>query len=171
MRAALLALLFVSLGCTSPSRIRVERAVAQRDAMAATRAYERHRAEEGPDTALLVDVAAAHLEQAAWSSHPPVRDAALTELAIAGSAGEPVLDRLARARAAPVARARALALLLDRGERWPRAHLRPLLEDDDPAVVAHAVRCLDPGDEAGRLAELLAHPAAQVRGAAAQRLA
>ncbi|MFW5926101.1 MAG: HEAT repeat domain-containing protein [Myxococcota bacterium] len=168
---AIAILLLLATGCASAARVQVDEAVQRRDSVAATEAYEAYRTRSGPDPELLAEVAAALLEQAAWSKHPAVRDAALAELARAGTSAVAVLERLARAREVPVARARALRLLMERGKGRVEPSLYALLDADDPTLVADAVAAVDPGDEAALLLDLLAHPASEVRGAAARRLA
>ncbi len=156
------------LGCGGPRR-GVDDALDARDLGGALEAYDRFRATEGADVALLADVAALLLELEALSDEPTRRDAALAQLELAGNAGLDTLRRVGRSEGVTIARARALAALTKRRDSQARAFLYALLDGDDPAILALAVTALQ-DDEEARMLELLAHADPQVRRAAALRL-
>jgi HEAT repeat protein len=156
-------------GCGGPRR-GVDDALDARNLGGALEAYDRFRATEGADVALLADVAALLLELEALSDEPARRDAALVQLELAGNAGLDTLRRVSRSEGVTIARARALAALTKRRDSQARAFLYALLDGDDPAILALAVTALQ-DDEEARMLELLAHADPQVRRAAALRLA
>ncbi len=155
-------------GCGGPRR-GVDDALDVRDLGGALDAYDRFRATEGADVALLADVAALLLELEALSDEPARRDAALAQLELAGNAGLDTLRRIGRSEGVTIARARALAALTKRRDSQARAFLYALLDGDDPTILALAVTALQ-NDEEARMLELLAHSDPQVRRAAALRL-
>lgn len=156
--------------CPSGPRARVMSAVERRDEVEALAAYERLREADGPDGQVLGEVAALVLEKAALGDDAIVRDAAIQQLVMAGTKGEAVIERLARSRERPVARAKALEILARRGDGTARAELYALLDSDDADVKAAAITATDAEDETPKLIELLGHPAAEVRSAAAEKL-
>jgi HEAT repeat protein len=157
-------------GCAGPPRRAVLDAIEARAPKRALRAYESLRRDDGADVALLGRIAALVLERAALSDDPRTRDAALSQLALAGREGLPVLDELAAATIPVPTRARALALLAPR-DADARARLVPLRTHADPAIAALAVRALDAHTDRADLDAALAAPAAAIRAAAATALA
>lgn len=157
------------LSCAGPRR-RVVDAVEARDLPVSLEAYERFRATEGADIALLAEVAGLLLELEALSNDASRRDAALLQLELAGNAGLPVLRRVGRSEGVTRSRARALAALVKRADPEARAFLYGLLDADDPEIVAHAVAALR-DDEEPRLLSLLTHASPAVRRQAALGLA
>ena len=170
LRLVRFVLVFVLLAaCSGGPRAPVQSAVEAGDVALALERYERFRAREGIDEYLLREIARVVLERAATGSDPVLSDAALSQLALAGTAGQPILEDLADDASTPVVQAKALRLLADRGHRGARSALRGLLDSDDADVLAAAVSTLD-GDDESRLLSLSEHSAAVVRASAAQRL-
>ena len=165
------ALLFAGLSvllaaCAGGPRRAVVRAVEQREVRDALAAYERYRKLDGPDGDLLAHVAALVLEEAALSGDETQARAAILQRRMAGTAGEPVLERVADRAEDDAVRAAALEALASRGDTSAEAYLYAMIDSDDPRVLAHAVSAMDAEDEAPRLLELLRHPAEAVRKAA-----
>ncbi len=166
-----IALLLVALaGCAGGPRAPVRDAVGRRDVPAALAAYDRFREVDGTDLALLGEIAALVLEAEALSGEPRRRDAALTQLRLAGNAGLPTLRRLADAEGDALLRARALEALTRRGDRQARAFLYALLDNEDPEVVATAIPSIDAEEEIPRLLAYLRDTDPGVRRAAALSL-
>jgi HEAT repeat protein len=157
-------------GCAGPPRRAVLDAIDARAPKRALRAYESLRRDDGADLALLGRIAALVLERAALSEDPRARDAALSQLTLAGREGLPVLEKLATPRIPLPTRARALAVLAPR-DADARARLVRLRAHVDPAVAALAVRALDARTDRAALDTALAAPSATVRAAAATALA
>lgn len=133
-------------------------------------AYEVFRSEEEPDGALLARIAALILEQAAQSSEGRLRDAALGQLTLAGTAGSASLRTISELHGHDVARAKALSALARAGDDGARDALRALLGHAEPEVDALAVRVLDVREGAAALREALQSPRGVVRAAAAEAL-
>ncbi len=171
-RTVALALVALALGaCAGTPRRAVLDAIEARDTPRALTRYETLRRDDGPDPALLARIAAVVLAEAALGDDERARDAALLQLALAGSAGEPVLRSVAATRGRLPARARALAILARRGDDDARGTLRRLSAHPDPALAALGVRVLDPREDDGALRAALGNPAHAVRAAAADALA
>lgn len=166
-----LAVALLSTGCASGPRARVMAAVEVRDADGALDAYERFRELDGPDASLLSEVAALILEDAALSEDAALRDAAMHQLRLAGTAALPLVRRLARREGRTVARAKALEILSERGDDEARAYLYALLDADDVEIQATALGAVDAEEEPARLVEALGHESATMRKAAARALA
>lgn len=160
--------LIASGGCGGPRR-GVDDALTARDLGGALDAYDRFRDTEGADGSLLADVAGLLLELEALSDDDARRDAALTQLRLAGNAGLPTLWRLGHSEGVTLVRARALGALFARRDSEARAYLYALLDADDPAIVAEAIPTLE-GDEEPRILTFLQHASPDVRRAAALRL-
>lgn len=157
------------VGCASSMRTDVRSAIDASNAGDAMAAYERMRASEGGDTALLADIAAVVLK-AEIVHDTGNRDAAFGQLLSAGTAANAALESLAHDES-PLVRAASLEILASRGQTSARNDLRAYLNDADPVVRSHALAALDVVDEANVLAEALAHPTSLVRMKAAQRAA
>ncbi len=168
--AAALLLLSLLAACGGGPRGAVMSAVDARDVPGALHAYERFRRLDGPDGQLLAPVAALILEKAALGHDPKERDAAIEELAIAGTAGHATLERIAQSPGDTVARAEALRVLAERGDDQARAYLYALLDSHDPDIVAAAITAIDAPHETHRLLTLLGATATVVRRAAALHL-
>ena len=156
--------------CGGGPRAGVYNAVHARDIDGALGAYSQYRDVDGSDAQLLGEIAALVLEDAAIDGDEAVRDAALTQLRLAGTKGRDVLERLSKTDANPMTRVRALEALTRRGDREARAYLYGLLDSDDPQVVASAIAAIDADRETDRLLQLLRDPAAEVRKSAALQL-
>ncbi len=171
MRRAPLSLLAALLlaACSSGPRARVQSALDARDLDAARGAYERFRAIDGEDVALMGRVAALLLRAEAESDDAGRRDAALAQLRLGGVAALPTLEALARGQR-PVARAAALADVLRLGRAWARPYLAALADSDDPAIHARALAALDPAQDGSSLRVALGDPHPEVREAAARAL-
>jgi HEAT repeat protein len=157
-------------GCAGTPRGRVLAAIDARKTKRALVAYEVFRREEEPDGALLARIAALMLEQAAQSSDARLRDAALSQLVLAGTAGRDGLRAISELRGHEQARATALVALARSGDDDAREALRGMLGDDDPDVHAAAVRVLDVQAQRAALREALADTRSVVRAAAADAL-
>ncbi|MBX3269470.1 MAG: HEAT repeat domain-containing protein [Sandaracinaceae bacterium] len=166
---ALCALLLAA--CGAGPRARVAAAVGEGDLDAALAAYEELRRTEGSDAQVLAQLAALVLAGAAESDDASARDAALVQLSLAGTAGAPVLRRLADAPGDGPARLGALAVLARRGDVDAQLALRALADDDDPTVVALSVEGMDPALDGALLLRHIGAPDAALRRAAVARLA
>ena len=173
LRTALTSIvLLTAAGCGGGPRASVRSAVDARDVSRSLDEYDRFREEEGGgDPGLLALVAALVLEQAVVRGNDDQRDAAFHQLSLAGTAADPALDRLAEGADDPAIRARALGVLVTRGDSGARAELRGMLDSDDTRIVAEAARTLDAPDDTPKLLELLVHTGGDVRAAAARGLA
>ncbi len=161
----------LATACGSAPRARVMTAVEARDVGAALDAYEHFRETEGADGMLLAHVAGLLLEEAATSEDGAQADAAFGELSSAGTATNDVVQRLAAVGRPDAVRARALAILAKRGDRGAKNELRAYVDSDDWVVKTAAVESLEVDEDTPLLIELLTHPAAGVRRAAAAELA
>lgn len=153
-------------GCGGGMRLGVSSALDRRDVPGAIDAYERLRASDGDDVELLTRIASLLLEDAAASSDETSRDAALTQLSLAGTVGRPVLERLAEGGSV-----HALALLAQIGSGAAREALRGRVDDPDPVVRAASVLGLSVDVDRAALITLATEPSARVRAAASARLA
>ena len=163
--------LFAATACGGGPRASVTSAVEARDVARSLDEYDRFREDEGGgDPGLLALVAALILEQAVLEGSDAERDAAFHQLSLAGTAADPALERLAERADDPASRARALGVLVTRGDSGAKAELRGLLDSDDTRIVAEAARTLDAPDDTAKLLELLVHTGAAVRAAAAREL-
>ncbi|MGF1469789.1 MAG: HEAT repeat domain-containing protein [Sandaracinaceae bacterium] len=176
--AALLPLLasLVTLSLLAPSCARgpataVTRAVRARDLPAALSAYDAFRAREGSDREILAQVALLLLDQEARGADAARRHAAIVQLTLAGTRGEPALQGLAGLGATAPARLEALAVLARRGRSDARLALRALGDHREPEVLAAATLGMDPALDEGILRELARHPDPTVRQSALRRLA
>ncbi|MFO0686469.1 MAG: HEAT repeat domain-containing protein [Sandaracinus sp.] len=156
----------VAAGCGGGMRLGVSSALDRRDVPGAIDAYERLRESDGDDVALLTRIASLLLEDAAASSDETSREAALTQLSLAGTVGRPVLERLAEGGSV-----HALALLAQVGSGSAREALRGRVGDPDPAVRAAAVLGLSAEADRAQLITLATESSARVRAAACTRLA
>lgn len=157
-------------GCAGGPRAAVMRAVEQGNVTNALDEYERFREDDGGDGDLLAHVAALVLEDAARSDDEERRNAAISQLTLAGTAGYPVLERLSSGESPLPLRAKALQVLARRGDSDAQAALRGFLDEDDGQVLAAAVEALEVDDDEERLLSLIEHTSADVRQAAASKL-
>lgn len=169
MRAVLLLLATLALSCASGPRARVASAVEGGDVEDALAEYERFRASEGADADLLARIAALLLEREAESGDEAARRAAVQQLALAGTAGLPILERLAASRGP--ARLAALETLARRNRADAQLRLRALADSDDPDLVAASILGMDPARDRELLLALARSPHAPVRKNAIDRLA
>ncbi|MEM9074922.1 MAG: HEAT repeat domain-containing protein [Myxococcota bacterium] len=158
------------LGCAGGPRAAVDSAVEERDVGKALDAYDSFRDADGSDIDLLADVAALVLELEARGEDPQHRNAALSQLRIAGNAGLPTLHRIATSDGVSLVRALALQALARRGDRQSKAFLYAMLDEDDPAIVAAAVTAIEPDEETDRLLRYLGDTHPEVRKSAALKL-
>ena len=158
-------------GCGGGPRSRVANAVDQGDLSGALAAYEDFRRTEGSDRDVLGRVAGLLLEREASSEDAERRRAAVVQLGLAGTSGEPILTRLSRAEGSAASRLDALSALARRGHEDARLALRALADSDDPEVVAASVEGMDPELDGPLLRSLLASPHTGTRAAAARILA
>lgn len=158
------------VSCASAPRGRVASAVDHGDIEGALEAYEEFRRSEGGDVDLLAAVAALILEREAEGDDEERRSAALSQLTLAGTAGEPVLIRLSEAPGVGRARLDALSALARRGHDPSRLSLRALADGRDPTVLAAATLGMDPGLDRALLLELAGAPDTQLRRAAVRAL-
>jgi HEAT repeat protein len=161
----------VTIGCASGPRARVASAVESGDLPGALEAYERFRATEGADPQLLARIAVLLLEREARSDDEDARRAAVQQLALAGTAGTPVLERLAVSEGVTPVRLAALEALARRGRIDARLALRALADDDDPQVVAASILGMDPALDQELLLTLARSPHVRVRRNALDALA
>ena len=171
VRTLALPLIVLAVGCASAPRARVAAAVERGDLDAALVAYERFRSSEGADHDLLARMATLLLEREARSEDPAVRRAAIQQLALAGTAGMPVLVRLADAEGVTPARLEALETLARRNHEPARLALRSLADSDDPEILAASVLGMDPALDRDLLLSLAGSPHARVRKQALDALA
>ncbi len=157
--------------CGGGPRAPLRDALARRDVPDALAAYDSFREMDGADVDLLARIAALVLEIEAASGDLRRRDAALTQLRLAGNAGVPSLRRLADSDDDPLLQARALSALFRRGDAHARAHLYGLLDSDDSAIVAAAIPTIDASEETRRLLRYLRDTDPVVRRVAALTLA
>jgi HEAT repeat protein len=160
-----------ALACAGGPRGRVMSAVDAGDLDRALDEYEDFREDEGGgDGELLAQVAGLALERAVTGDDARERDAALSQLTMAGTAGLPIVERLASGERPLAIRAKALVVLARRGDSDAIAALRGFLDEDDSEVLAAAVVALDgEGDEAALIA-LLENTSGGVRREAAAKL-
>lgn len=156
--------------CGGGPRGRVATAVEADDLEGAIAAYEDYRRSEGADADVLGRVAGLLLEREARSDDGERRRAAILQLSLAGTAGEPGLIRLAEAEGVGPSRLAALEVLARRGSESARLSLRALADHEDPAVLAAAILGMDPALDRDLLLEHLRAPSAEVRRAAARAL-
>ncbi len=155
--------------CGGASRGAVATAVDQGDVEQALSAYERMRASDGADLDLLGRVAALLLEQATRSDDPALRRAAIQELSMAGTAGAPIVRRIATGSGG--SRVLALEALARRGDEGARLELRALADSRDPEEHAAAVLGMDVVSDHALLMVAIVSPSARERENAADRLA
>jgi HEAT repeat protein len=170
-RSLLLALALsapLAAGCGGGLRGRIAEAAHAGDFTAAHTGYDELRASDGDDEDLLAFVAEALLLTEARSSEAARRQAAVQQLALAGTRGREPLERLA-ADAAP-ASTEALVALARVGHRDARRLLRGLADSSDPAVRAASVLGMSVDDDRALLRSWCADPAREVRDAACARL-
>lgn len=143
----------------------VSSAIDRHDLPGALSAYARVRESDGDDTALLTRLAELLLEIEASGDDADRRDAALHQLALAGTAGRSTLERLGQTGSV-----HALAILAESGSGSARTSLRAHVDDPDPDVRAAAVLGLAIDSDRARLLALAAESSARVRAAAVGRL-
>lgn len=151
--------------CGGGQRLAVSTALDHRDLEGALAAYEQVRASDGHDTALLGRIAELLLENEASGSDGDRRDAALHQLALAGTEGRGALERLAASGSV-----HALAVLAEAGSDSARSALRDRIDSEDPEVRAAAVLGLSIEGDHDRLLSLAAESSRRVRVAAVARL-
>jgi len=157
--------------CASGPRGRVTSAVAADDLDGALEAYDEIRRSEGADAELLGDVAALILIREAHGEDDARRRAALTQLSLAGTRGEPLLREIAGESGTGPARLGALRVLASRGGEAARLSLRALADHDDPAILAMAVLGMDPSLDQALLLEHCGAEDPGLRAAAIRALA
>lgn len=170
-RVAPLVVVLLLASCASGPRGRVASAVDEGDVDAALEAYEEFRRTEGGDADLLARVAALILIEEVASESDERRAAALSQLGLAGTRGEPILTRLAAAPGVGPARLGALSLLARRGQEEAKLALRSLADSEDPAVLAAATLGMDPELDRALLLELAGSEHTDLRRAAVRALA
>jgi HEAT repeat protein len=163
------ALAMVLCGCGSAPRGAVVTAVDRGDASGALAAYERLRVSDGADTDLLARVAALMLMDEAMEGDAERQRAAIQELSLAGTAGAPILERIANGEGP--SRVLALEALARRGDEGARRALRGLADDPDPIARATAILGMDVDLDRDALIEAIASASARAREHAAERLA
>jgi hypothetical protein len=175
-RATGLVVVWIAIGCAllggcgaSAPRAAVASAVDRGEVDEAIDAYERLRANDGPDAELLARVAALVLMREARGDDRDSRRAAVQELGFAGTAGEPFLRELARGDGA--ARILALETLARRGDEGAKLHLRALADSDDADERAASVLGMDAEQDRALLLEAITWPAPAARQNAAVALA
>lgn len=161
-----IAIVLALSGCGGGPRLAVSTALDHRDVPGAIEAYERVRASDGDDTGLLSRIAALMLEEEGASDDAERRDAALHQLALAGTGGRATLERLGNGGSV-----HALAVLAESGSGAAREALRGHIDSEDPEVRAAAVLGLSIESDRERLLALAAESSARVRAAAVSRLA
>ncbi|QQR91523.1 MAG: hypothetical protein IPJ88_07330 [Myxococcales bacterium] len=168
--SVLVGLMFWACATVAPTA--VDQSVQKGDVQSAILAYERHRTVHGPDTKELAKVAGLVLESETLVGGARRNDA-LQQLALAGIAAKPVLERLVsrqEPRVAP-ARASALELLSQLGDAEAQNQLRSMKVSKDEEVNAARVGALDPDADVNNLLEALKSPQGLVRQAVVNRLA
>lgn len=166
-----IALCAVVAGCGGGPRARVVGATDRGDVEGALAAYEELAATEGSDPELLGRVGVTVLLEEIRGDDADRRGAALTQLSLAGTAGEPHLRRLAEAPGTSPARLGALRALARRGDPDAKLWARALADSDDPSVLAVAVLGMDPELDRARLLEHTAAEDPALRAAAVRELA
>jgi len=156
--------------CGGGPRGRVATAVDAGDLEGALAAYEDYRRSEGADADVLGRVAALLLEEEARAEDGERRRAAILQLSLAGTAGEPALIRLSESEGITPGRLGALEVLARRGSEPAKLALRALADHDDPAVLASAIVGMDPALDRDLLLRHLESEDATVRRAAARAL-
>ncbi len=155
--------------CGAPERplrhLAVSEAIERRDVSAALGAYERARGTDGDDAALLTRIAEILLEDEAQGDDAERRQLALHELELAGTAGHPVLERVAEGGSL-----RALVVLAEAGNEAAERSLRERIGADDPETRAAAVLGLRVELDHDRLLALATDSSTRVRAAAVARL-
>lgn len=170
MRRTALFVFLLLASCGSGPRARVASAVDSGDFETAWDAYEEFRRTEGGDEDLLARVAGVLLLEEAKSGDEERRRAALLQLGLAGTAGEPLLQTLADAPGVTPERVGALERLARRGREEAQLALRSLADHEDPEIVAAATLGMDPAMDRALLITHLEAEHAGLRAAAASRL-
>lgn len=168
VRGVLLALLLCA--CGSAPRGRVAAAVERGDFDGAFEAYEEFAAHEGTDNDLLGRVAGLFLEGEARSDDEERREAAFTQLSLAGTAGMPILRELADEPGVTPTRLAALRALAQRGHQPSALVLRSFADHEDPEVVAASITGMDPELDRALLLTLARSDDAGIRREAVSRL-
>ncbi len=161
----------VLAACASAPRGRVVHAVEEGDLDGALAAYDELRQREGTDADLLARVAALVLERELHGAEDDLREAALTQLALAGTAGAPILRGLADERGVGPRRLGALRILARRGDPDARLALRALADREEPSILAVAILGMDPALDRALLYRHAEAADASVRAAAVRQLA
>ncbi|MEZ4336805.1 MAG: HEAT repeat domain-containing protein [Sandaracinaceae bacterium] len=159
------------MGCASGPRGRVVHAVDEGDLDGALAAYDELAQREGTDADLLARVAALVLDRELHGDEDGSRDAALTQLALAGTAGAPMLRSLAEEPGVGPLRLGALRVLARRGDPEARLALRALADHEEPTILAAAILGMDPALDRALLLEHTEAADADVRTAAVRQLA
>ncbi|MGE0791020.1 MAG: HEAT repeat domain-containing protein [Sandaracinaceae bacterium] len=174
MRTTSLAIVFFAASmtaCGTGPRARVAAAADTGHFDPAYAAYLELERSEGADEELLARVAGALLEEEAGETDDARSRAALSQLTLAGTAGEPILDRLSRASGRGPGRRGALEILARRGREHAILALRAMADDPDPAAVTSSVLGMDPEADRALLLASLDATHGPLRAAAAARLA
>lgn len=150
-------------GCGAGTRGVVMSAIERDDVEGALLAYERLRATDGPDSSVLARIAERVLRSEAASA-----PAAIAELAMAGTAGEPALRELAREQG-PGALL-ALEVLARRSDESARRHLRGLADSSDPEERAASVMGMMIDGDRDALLDAITWPIVKARQHAAALL-
>ena len=168
--ARLIAASAVGISCAGSSEtqvIQVEQAVQHREYTTAAALYTH----KGRDPRVLRALAENLLLDAAQSTDPAQRRAALIELSLAGRRADDLLERLTREAQSPLLLAEVLRLRLAHGDESAREPLRSLLSNRDPEVVDCAYAALKPDTDWLLLNDGLAAPRSQRRAVALKLVA
>jgi hypothetical protein len=155
----------VLVACGGGPRAQVQSAVDLGDLPRALTAYERFRASDGDDPALLAQLAELLLYAEANGDDRDRESAAIQELSLAGTAGRAMLDRLAAAGRVP-----ALAALARRGDETSRRALRGMSDSTDPDIRAASLLGANVEEDRALLLAAATEPSSRVRQAAVSRL-
>lgn len=155
--------------CAGPARSATSTALERGSLVEALDEYDRMRQLDGPDRELLGRIAALLLEQEAGGADRELRRQAIQELAGSGTAGEPVLQRIAHGDGA--SRVIALEALARRGDDRAALELRSFADDEDADARAASVLGMDPEEDRDALLEAIRWPNARARENAASKLA
>ncbi len=158
-------LVVLLIACGGGPRAQVQTAVEAGDVPRALSAYERFRASDGDDVALLARIAELMLFDEASGEDAQRRTGAIHELSLAGTAGRDALDRLASAGSVP-----ALAALARVGNESARRTLRGMVDAEDPDVRAAALLGADVDADRTLLLGRAVEASSRVRQVAVARL-
>ena len=136
--------LFCLTSCGGGPRGRVASAIDAEDVPGALSGYEELRQTEGTDLDLLARIATLVLLREVHGDDDVRRRAALTQLSLAGTRGEPILVQLSESPGVTPARLGALGVLARRGHREAQLALRGLGDREDPAILSIVMLGMDP---------------------------